>query len=293
MSSKAPFGYFGGKQKLLKHILYWFPPHRTYVEVFGGAASVLLNKGPSEVEVYNDINSNLVAFFRVLRDEEKCMELVRLMEATPYSREEYKRFKSEWISPYASDVEKAHRWYFVTLACFSGDRFGGMNMSKSADRAGGYANQLQYLHCFQKRLLPVAIEQLDFSECITRYDSRYTLFYLDPPYTHKTRSGTRYSSDAMLHDAHAHLVDLMLSGDGMFILSCYWDRVYLPLIEAGYYRVNINVVAHSARKTTAAGIKRDGSRSAGFAKSHQARVEVLLISPNCFVRRMRRVMIDG
>src|SRR5690606_16389589 len=82
-----------------------FPPHHTYVEPFGGAANVLLNKPPSPVEVYNDIDSNLVTIFRVLRDHPD--ELRRALELTPYSREEYVRC----LGPlYGLDyVEKARR----------------------------------------------------------------------------------------------------------------------------------------------------------------------------------------
>src|SRR5690606_12218956 len=95
--------YYGGKGRSWRRIIPHFPPHHTYVEPFGGAANVLLNKPPSAVEVYNDIDSNVVTIFRVLRDYPD--ELRRALALTPYSREEYVRclLRHDGID----DVEKA------------------------------------------------------------------------------------------------------------------------------------------------------------------------------------------
>ena len=97
--------YYGGKGYSWRRIVPYFPPHHTYVEPFGGAANVLLNKPPSPVEVYNDIDSNLVTIFRVLRDHPD--ELRRALELTPYSREEYVRCLGPLDG--LDDVEKARR----------------------------------------------------------------------------------------------------------------------------------------------------------------------------------------
>ena len=108
--------YYGGKGYSWRRIIPHFPPHRTYVEPFGGAASVLLNKPPSVGEVYNDIDSILVTIFRVLRDHPD--ELRRVLELTPYSREEYGRCLGPLDG--LDDVEKARRLIVRYRQAFSG-----------------------------------------------------------------------------------------------------------------------------------------------------------------------------
>lgn len=96
--------YPGGKVKISSWVISFFPRHKIYVEPFGGAAGVLLNKAPSPLEVYNDLNSDLVNFFRVLRDKEKAAELIRRLKLTPYAREEYCSF---YPMPEGDDIERA------------------------------------------------------------------------------------------------------------------------------------------------------------------------------------------
>lgn len=75
--------YFGSKNKLGHRIMRYFPPHTTYVEPYGGSASVLLNKPPSTLEIYNDLDGQVVNLFRVLRDPDQAERLIRLVELTP------------------------------------------------------------------------------------------------------------------------------------------------------------------------------------------------------------------
>lgn len=98
------FIYPGGKVRISSWVTSFFPRHKIYVEPFGGAAGVLLNKAPSPLEVYNDLNSDLVTFFSVLRDKEKAAELIRRLKLTPYAREEY---YSCYPMPEGDDIERA------------------------------------------------------------------------------------------------------------------------------------------------------------------------------------------
>ena len=84
---KAPIGWYGGKAHLAERIAGMLPAHHTYVEAFGGAASLLFAKRRATLEVYNDIDSGLVTFFRCLRDQPE--QLARLLRFTPYAREEF------------------------------------------------------------------------------------------------------------------------------------------------------------------------------------------------------------
>lgn len=120
------FIYPGGKVRLSSWVISHFPRHKIYVEPFGGAAGVLLNKTPSPLEVYNDLNSDLVNFFRVLRDKEKAAELIRRLRLTPYAREEY---YSVYPMPKDDDIERARSdrqgWYGVrdSRGCLSKTRW--------------------------------------------------------------------------------------------------------------------------------------------------------------------------
>lgn len=98
------FIYPGGKVRISSWVTSFFPVHKIYVEPFGGAAGVLLNKAPSPLEVYNDLNSDVVNFFSVLRDKEKAQELIRRLRLTPYAREEYYSF---YPMPKGDDIERA------------------------------------------------------------------------------------------------------------------------------------------------------------------------------------------
>src|SRR5258706_9367454 len=95
MQIASPVTWFGGKSKLAQRIIEHFPEHRTYVEVFGGSAAVLITKKPAGVEVYNDIDGQLVNLFRILREPLLCEELRRALESTPYSRGEFDLAKEQ------------------------------------------------------------------------------------------------------------------------------------------------------------------------------------------------------
>jgi DNA adenine methylase len=112
------FQFPGGKFYLIKKLLPLIPPHEVYVEVFGGAAALLFNKPPSKVEVYNDINSELVNFFHVLRDDVRWKILQEKLLLTPYSREEFELACREESG--VDDVERARRFYVRIQQSFSG-----------------------------------------------------------------------------------------------------------------------------------------------------------------------------
>src|SRR5271166_1742362 len=102
MRIPSPITWFGGKSRLAPRIIGYFPPHKTYVELFGGSAAVLLAKEPSPVEVFNDIDNQLFNLFRVLRDDRAFRRLQRGIELTLYSRAEFDLAKQESDDPVES-----------------------------------------------------------------------------------------------------------------------------------------------------------------------------------------------
>src|SRR5260370_3602669 len=116
MSVPSPLNWFGGKSKVATQIVKHFPAHRTYCEPFGGSAAVLLAKQPAKVEIYNDIDGELVNLFRVLRDAELCAKLHAAAETTLYARAEFELAKQISDDP----VEAARRFVVRHRMSFGG-----------------------------------------------------------------------------------------------------------------------------------------------------------------------------
>lgn len=244
---KSPINWFGGKYYMSNKIIEYFPKHKVYVEVFGGAGHVLFKKIPSPIEVYNDINKNLVNFFRVLRDKEKSERLKFLLELTPHSRDEFRFCYENWQEDIDDDVEKVRRWYVALMQCFS-KSFGnsGWSYSKSISNRGMSQATSQWLGKIERdlpaaveRLRTVQIDNLSFEEIIPKYDSKETLFYLDPPYIHETRKMNYTYEYEMTNEQHELLVDILLKIKGKAILSGYDNHIYERLVENGWKKILI------------------------------------------------------
>jgi len=174
---RAVFRFPGGKFFLIKKLLPLIPPHEVYVEVFGGAANLLFNKPPSKVEVYNDINSELVNFFRVLRDDVKWKILQEKLLLTPYSREEFELACREENG--LDDVERARR-FFVRIQQSYGGRGETFGYGLSRSKASTYFHKLYGFAEFHDRIRNVVVENDDFEKIIKRYDSPATFFFPRP-----------------------------------------------------------------------------------------------------------------
>lgn len=216
--------YPGGKAKISSWVFSFFPRHKIYVEPFGGAAGVLLNKAPSPLEVYNDLNSDLVNFFRVLRDKEKAAELIRRLKLTPYAREEY---YSTYPMPEGDDIERARalvcRAYMgigIRMAV-SDSRPGFAADSKKLEKnAQVFMNHVKKMGEIAERFRSVIIEHKDALDLVPRYDSPDTLWYLDPPYN--CGYSFRYRADV---DQEA-MLDALKKVSGYVVLSGYENALY-------------------------------------------------------------------
>lgn len=241
----APFPWFGGKHSLADRIVALLPPHNCYVEPFGGAASVLLAKPPSPVEVYSDVDGDLVNFFRVLRErKEELLEKIRL---TPYARAEHRSaFRAIDDAVYArklDPVERARLFYVIATQSFTGRWQSGWSYDVSASKSGAAAladSDLLNLLRVADRLRRVQIEDRPWYDVIRRYDSPDTVFYLDPPYPPSTRPNSvdAYRFD-MTDGDHAYLARVLLSIRGAAVLSGYATPLYRPLEEAGWRREEV------------------------------------------------------
>lgn len=234
---------------LLKKILPLIPKHDTYIEVFGGGASLLFAKEPSNIEVYNDVNDGLVNFFRVLRDPDKFGRFYHYAINTMYARSEYDDCLRTWQNE-TDEVIKAYKWFVVARMSFSG-KF-GEGWSNSVSTAGpngisracaGWLAILDILPDIHKRMRIVQIECRDWRTILDRYNNKNIFAYLDPPYVPETRLGGGYQHEMTTED-HIDLVNVLLNYKGMAMLSGYINDIYKPLEEAGWVRKDFETTCH-------------------------------------------------
>lgn len=184
MRNLIAFPYFGGKYIHLKWLLKLLPETPCFVDGFGGSASVILNRAPSKKEVYNDINRDVVNFFRVAR--EQTDELLRVLTLTPCAQEEY--LNCCVLVPGESELERARKFFVRATQGFSGQ---GITLDNTWPRDKRTKNSAakEFVRYVDAKLAPVidrmrtvVIENMDIITLMNYYDSAETLFYLDPPY---------------------------------------------------------------------------------------------------------------
>lgn len=245
-----PVTWFGSKSRIVKKITKHFQGHHTFVDVFGGSGAVLLGKPPSKVEVYNDLNRKMASLFQVLSNQRKTKELIKLLEFTPYSRDEFTNCRNS-INDVSDDIELARQMIVVQRQSHGGL---GKQWSYCVDApAAGYSASVRKFHAgidrlsdIAKRVRKVQVENMHWEEVIRRYDRDNTLFYLDPPYIPDTRVDGEYEHEMSIGD-HEKMVEALLSIKGMAVLSGYSHDIYLPLEDNGWTRIEIEVTAQTSK----------------------------------------------
>ena len=235
---RPPIPYFGGKYHLLDWILAHLPPHLIYIEPFGGAGSVLLNKPRAGVEVYNDIYEEVVNLFRVLRSPAMREELISQIVLTPFARDEFEWCLDRRKHPPSDMIERARRYMVIARQGFSGMAGAGGrvtkgNWSAQVDTPSGRGVQPKAwgqiednLRRIGDRIRGVIIENTTFQDLIPRFDYPHPLIYCDPPYVHETRSENNTYVHEMTNSVHEELADLLHSFQGMVVLSGFHCDLY-------------------------------------------------------------------
>ena len=252
--------YHGGKWRIASWIISFFPAHRIYVEPFGGAGSVLMRKERCYAEVYNDLDDDVVAVFRVLRDPVKAAELERRIRLTPWSRVE---FYASYEEPH-DDIDRAR---MVVVRSFMSFGSTSRRKNRTGFRAKAYRERVpamadwstwpEEIRCFVDRLRAVCIENQPALKVIEQQDSRDTLFYVDPPYPIETRTSVKCESDqdrAYAHDLttddHRQLAAALRACKGMVVVSGYACDLYDRELYAGWERHEKEALADGARPRT-------------------------------------------
>lgn len=260
---KPPFAYFGGKTSIADRLVEHFPAHRHYVEPFAGSLAVLLAKPRAAMETVNDIDGDLMTFWRVMRDRPE--DLARACALTPHSRAEH---QACYDLDGTDDLERARRvWVRLSQGRNgtmrrTGWRFyekprGGMSMP------GYLASYVERFGPCVERLAGVSLECRPALDLIAAYgEHEGVLLYCDPPYLASTRGwGTNYAHELRTDEEHRELAEALSGCKAAVVLSGYHSPLYNEMYD-GWHRVEI-------KSWTGNGIR------GGASKTDGDRVEVL------------------
>ncbi len=259
--------YHGSKWKIAPWIIARMPNHSIYVEQFGGSGSVLARKPRARGEVYNDLDGQVVNFFRVLQDSELRERLIERIVFTPYARSEYERAQE----PSLDAVECAARLLVRAGMGFAshgataktGMRIDTKRQGRTAQ--GVWAEMPEQLVAYGQRFAGVLVEERDAALCMSDHDGPDTLHFVDPPYTPGQRvdAGSDFNGYAheMTDEGHEHLVSQLLSLHGMVMLCGYQNDLYDDRL-LGWHKHTRQVAASGAAGSV-------------------LRQEVLWLSPTC------------
>lgn len=233
---KPPFSYYGGKTTLAPRIAELLPAHDHYVEPFAGSLAVLLAKDPSVAETVNDLDGDLVNFWRVVRDQPEALERAAML--TPHSREEY--LLSATIE--GDDLERARRvWVRLTQGRSHSMKPTGWWNRKAptghapSDYIASYAGRMSAVG---QRMAGVSLENRDAVEMVRYYGTEPSVcIYADPPYLGSTRAAN-YRVEMLEDDLHVELAEALRSCKASVVLSGYASPLYEELYP-GWYRMEL------------------------------------------------------
>lgn len=221
---RAVLKYPGAKNRIANWICSYIPKHNVYLEPYGGSLAVLLNKEPCHIETANDLDNEVVNYFRVIRNDAE--KLKKLIESTPYSRTEYERA----YEIAEDEIERARRF---CVRCWMG--FGCGNLYKNGFKSGqqshspnpakAWAQLPEIIDMAAERLKNVQIECLPALELIKRYNTEDVFMYIDPPYLHSTRKNYLYKYE-MKDSEHEELLKVLVAHPGKILLSGYENEMY-------------------------------------------------------------------
>jgi DNA adenine methylase len=228
----------GGKAALVPELLKLVPPNiETYCEVFGGAGNLLLSKPPSRVEVYNDLDGELVNLMRVIKTRPHL--LIRTARGIPYSRTWFERLQREVKTTglTGNQMHRAAKFWFLLRASFFGHPEKGWRFALHTTEAARLENGLPLILAVSDRLREVYIDCLDFRRCIKNWDGPATFFFLDPPYYGATKYRTL--GPQFTNRDHEDLAELLQHVEAKWLLTLN-DHPQVRKLYRGYRMAKID-----------------------------------------------------
>jgi DNA adenine methylase len=229
---KTPITYYGGKQTLLKYLLPLIPQHKMYCEPFFGGGAVFFAKPKSEVEVINDINGEIVNFFKVIKT--KFPELQSEIKATLHSRELYRNAMVVYAHPdLFTDVKRAWALGVLTNQGFAG-MIGSWGFGKDDSKEAALATKRDlFTKEYEDRLTKVQVENNNAIKVINRCDDKETFIYADPPYIGSDQGHYKGYSES----DYRELLDTLAKVKGKFLLSSYPSKILSTYIKKHKWKV--------------------------------------------------------
>lgn len=259
----APIVWFGGKGLMVNKLMPLIPKGKVYVEPYGGAASILFNRDPVPIEVYNDLDEDLVNLFRTLQDPQHFEKLAHRLVWSLYARKEYERAILTLKNPGATTEERAWAIFVAQNQGIGGKvahHLGSWGREITPDGSTSKCTRrwrirLATLYWWHSRLTNVQIENRNALEVIERWDAPHTVFYVDPPYVQSTRTSGSYKHEAD-DEHHKALIKLLRKVKGAVVLSGYPNPIYGMLEKVGWECRTFNTFCFTAVVRKGKGEKR-------------------------------------
>lgn len=274
--TKSPFGYFGSKHRIALPLIKYIPPHNAWVDAFCGSAAVTFAKSPAPIEIINDVNGEIVNFFRQLR--KNGPELCREIAMTPYARDEL--FSARSHKKNLSSLERARRFLVSSMMAINGifgEEKGGFSYSNSYVRSGKEARVSRWynlplrLEAIVERLRNIRIENKDARDLIKSFLKRpATLLYLDPPYLAERTQG--YEFDQNNKKFHKELLKLVCKAKCMVMISSYDSELYESILTSKLGWEQVKIATHTQ----------------GSNGKRMTRTEILWLNKSCLEARQSK-----
>ena len=244
------FPWYGGKFYARDFILPLLPQTKGYCEPFGGAANLMLNRPPSEVEILNDLHPGVYTFFRALQQQPE--ELIRKILLTPYGRDEYELAKQAAADP----LEQARRFYADTRQSMFGAmrQWAGQGKLEKQIILSLHGSKItSNIYRTTERLRKVKLYNEDGLAIIQRFDDPGMLFYVDPPYVTSTRTELAVYRYELQDEDHRALAKVLHEVTARVALSGYRSELYEELYGDWTLHSSRAKVAHSTAGYNGAG----------------------------------------
>lgn len=220
---KTPISYYGGKQNMLKHIKPLIPQHKIYVEPFFGGGALFFNKTPGNREIINDINDNVINFYRVLQTN--YIELKKQVNCTLHSRSIYNHARVILKNPGKHDSVMRAWAFWAQIHMSFGNRL--LSAWGYGIKKGGcspeyiYSRKERFAKAFSDRLRHTIIENNEAHKVIQTFDTPETFHYVDPPYISADQGPYKgYKESDFIRD-----LDVLVEIKGKFLLSSYPEEI--------------------------------------------------------------------
>ena len=235
---KTPITYYGGKQNLVDVILPMIPRHRLYCEPFTGGAAVFFAKRPSEAEVLNDLNPEIINFYETLKTDFDALAVE--VDASLHGRKIHRRACVVYDNPdLFSRAQRAWAGWYLAATSFGSMLGGTWGSDTYGKRVGAFNNKkAEFNYALSQRLAGTKFENCDACKLIQIYDSPDSFFYTDPPYV-----GADQGHYAGYTQAHFDtLLETLSRIGGKFLLSSYPNEPLSKVVqERGWYQAEVKM----------------------------------------------------